>query len=83
MLNVSFVKMQQNTTITGGATTYTTGPPHDEEVAKLFQAFMKIASLELEGTAGVNRRLKFLKVFTSLSPPKYAGNLDNSLEGLE
>ncbi|KAK9912417.1 hypothetical protein M0R45_036284 [Rubus argutus] len=60
----------QNTTRTGGATTSTTGPPHDEEVAKLFQAFMKIASFELEGTAGVNRRLKFLKVFISLYPPK-------------
>lgn len=73
----------RNTTRTGGTTASTTGHPHVEEVAKLFQAFLQTASLELEGPAGVNRRLKFLKMFISLSPPKYAGNLDNSLEGLE
>lgn len=73
----------RNTTRTGGATTSTTGHPHVEEVAKLFQDFLQMASLELEGPAGVNRRLKFLKMFISLSPPKFTGNLDNSLEGLE
>ncbi|PRQ55874.1 putative transcription factor interactor and regulator CCHC(Zn) family [Rosa chinensis] len=70
-------------TRTGGATSSTTGLPHDEEVAKLFQALLRMASLELEGTNGFNRRLKFLKMFISLSPPEYAGNLDYSLEGLE
>ncbi|KAM5551294.1 hypothetical protein ABKV19_026223 [Rosa sericea] len=79
----SRANMGKQDTRTGGATSSTTGLPHDEEVAKLFQALLRMASLELEGTNGVNRRLKFLKMFISLSPPKYAGNLDTSFEGVE
>ncbi|TQD98790.1 hypothetical protein C1H46_015605 [Malus baccata] len=56
---------------------------YDEDVAKVLQAIKQMAGPALEGTSGVDRRLKFLKVFISLSPPQYAGNPDEPLEGAE
>ncbi|XP_004306473.1 PREDICTED: uncharacterized protein LOC101302487 isoform X2 [Fragaria vesca subsp. vesca] len=71
---------KQDTTKTGGATSSTTGVLHDEEVAKLFQALIQMASRELDGT---NRTLKYLKLLLSLSPTEYTGNLESSSEALD
>ncbi|KAB2627292.1 hypothetical protein D8674_020910 [Pyrus ussuriensis x Pyrus communis] len=68
---------------TGDATSFNPRAPHDEDMAKVLQAIKQMASLALEGTSGIDQRLKFLKVFISLSPPQYAGNPDEPLEGVE
>ena len=82
--NVSFVKIQQDTPRTGGATLSIIELPHNEEVAnKLLQALLRLASFELESTNGFNTRLKYFKVFISLPPPEYAGNFNCSSEGLD
>ncbi|KAM1263275.1 hypothetical protein ACFXTH_028284 [Malus domestica] len=77
------VDMKKDMPRTGEATSSNPRAPHDEVVARVFQAMKKMADLALEGTSEVNRRLKFLKVFISLSPPQYAGNPDEPLEGVE
>ncbi|KAM1064230.1 hypothetical protein ACFX13_028941 [Malus domestica] len=68
---------------TGEATSSNPKAPYDEDMARVFQAIKQMADLALEGTSAVNRRLKFLKVFISLSPPQYAGNPDEPSEGVE
>ncbi|KAM1175927.1 hypothetical protein PS2_028049 [Malus domestica] len=77
------LKFQKDVPRTGDATSSNPTAAHDEDVAKVLQAIKQMAGLALEGTSGIDQRLKFLKVFISLSPPQYAGNLDEPLEGVE
>ncbi|XP_009355101.2 uncharacterized protein LOC103946175 isoform X1 [Pyrus x bretschneideri] len=77
------VHMKKDMPRTSEATLSNPRAPYDEDLAKVLQAMKQMADPALEGTSGVDRRLKFLKVFISLSPPQYAGNPDEPLEGAE